>query len=270
MKSWEEFKHRLPTDTEYYSWLSSDWCNYGVIAGWGNLVVIDFDDIEIFNLWMLWTRTRSIDTQYVADKSFKVRTRRGMHVYVTAWERMENQKRKNIDIQAQGKYVVGPGCVHPSGHEYAPMGDMVFPIVFDIEQILPVDLFPIVSNAAAIFSGPAPTFTPSTTEYPYDPFAAASAGGDVDLISKVKSSIRIESLFGGLQKTSTDGRWYACVCPFHDDNHPSFWIDTRRQLCGCNVCGMKPMDVINLFSRMHHMPESDAVKELAETLGIWR
>ena len=272
LTSWRRYMNEAPTEYQAIQWLGSNWQNYGVICGWQNLTVIDFDSIEIYELWRLWTQTQGVDTQYVAAKSFKVRTARGMHVYVTSWERIENQKRRNIDIQAQGKYVVGPLSVHPSGHVYEPIGELVFPIVFDLNEILPVDLFPLVHSDTGSFSGQAPTFAPSTTEYQvYDPFAAASMGNDIDLLTKVKSSVRIESLFTDLKKTSLDGQWYACVCPFHDDNHPSAWVNVRNQTFGCNVCGFsKPLDVINLFARMHHISESAAVTAMAEEIGVWR
>jgi hypothetical protein len=270
LTSWRRYMNELPSDTEYSTWLASGWQNYGVVCGWQNLTVIDFDSIEIYELWKLWTQSQGIDTQYVVSRSFKVRTARGMHVYVTSWEAMQNQKRRGIDIQAQGKYVVGPMSVHPSGATYAPIGELVFPIVFDFDEILPLDLFPMVAHEAVEFKGQAPTFAPSTTEYQYDPFAAASMSSDVDLLVKVKSSVRLESLFAGLKKTSIDGRWLACQCPFHEDKHPSFWIDTARQLCGCNVCMMKPMDVINLYARMHNVSESAAVAAMAEELGVWK
>jgi len=268
LASWDPFKTRLASNTEYRSWFASDWCNYGVIAGWGNLVVIDFDDMEIFNLWSLWIQTQGIDTQYVCDKSFKVHTARGMHVYVTAWERVENQKRKNIDIQAQGKYVVGPGCVHPSGHVYEPIGEMIFPVVFDLNEILPLELFPLIANSDGSWQGAPMEIQPNNTECSYDPFATASMSSDVDLITKIKNAIRIESLFPDARRTSTDGRWYAAWCPFHNDQRPggtmSFWIDIRQQICGCAVCNFKPFDVINLYARQHHISESAAVSELAK------
>jgi len=70
-------------------------------------------------------------------------------------------------------------------------------------------------------------------------------------------------------KTSADGRWLAARCPFHDDKKPSFWIDVRRQLCGCQVCGMKPMDAVNLYARMHNMSESASVSAMAKEVGVW-
>jgi DNA primase len=102
-----------------------------------------------------------------------------------------------------------------------------------------------------------------------DPFAAAS--GQVtgaDLITKVKAAVRIESWFPDRQKSSGDGRWYAAKCPFHDDKNPSFWIDTRKQLCGCESCRMLPMDAINLYARMHKVSDAIAVTELGRLVGV--
>jgi hypothetical protein len=269
LSTWREFQSRLPSDHEVLSWFPTDWCNYAVIAGWSNLVVIDFDNIEYFNIWQLWCRDLWVN---IAEVAFKVRTRKGMHVYVTTETPCANDKRISksggIDIQAQGKYVVGPGCKHPSGHVYAPIGDFFFPLVSDIETILPLDLFPRVRADDVVFNGTAPEFKSNHTEYECDPFAQASNTG-MDLISKVKASVRIENLFSGVERSSVDGRWLKALCPFHKDNHPSAWIDIRLQIAGCNVCGMKPMDVLNVYARMHNISESVAVTELAREIGVW-
>ena len=274
LATWREFQTRLPTDTEYLSWFPTDWNNYAVICGWQNLVVIDFDNIEYFNIWKLHCNSMWVN---IADVAFKVRTRKGMHVYLTTEVPCANDKRiaksAGIDVQAQGKYVVGPGCVHPSGHMYESIGEMVFPLVRDVESILPLDLFPRVRVDDVEFTSSPIEFHSNHTEYPSDPFAIASMTTGVDLITRVKQSVRIENLFE-TRRTSTDGRWLAAWCPFHVDKRPggtmSFWIDTARQLCGCQTCGMKPMDCINLFSRMHNVSESVAVSALAQEVGIWR
>jgi len=268
--AWGPYQSILSTNLELSQWFPTDWNNYGVVAGWCNLVVLDFDNIEWFNLWQLWHEMQG--TQYVVS-GFRVRTRKGMHVYVTTETPAANDKRISksggIDVQAQGKYVVGPGCVHPSGHVYEPIGEMFFPMVRDIESILPLDLFPRVTGAPVEFKGVPVEFHTHHTEYLSDPFAAASMDTR-DLISKVKASVRIETLFSGVERSSTDGRWLKALCPFHPDKHQSAWIDTARQLCGCQVCGMRPMDAINLYARMHNVSERDAVKTLAEEVGIWR
>jgi hypothetical protein len=196
-----------------------------------------------------------------------------MHVYVCTESPVANDKRiavkGGIDVQAQGKYVVGPGCTHPSGHVYTPIGAMVFPIVPDIESILPLDLFPRARAERVEFNGAPSAFAPTNTEYQCDPFVMASANA-MDLIAKVKASVRIETLpiFANAQPSGSG--FLKALCPFHDDHHASFWINTRKQLCGCQVCGMKPMDAINLYARMHNIDEHAAVTALAEDIGVWR
>lgn len=261
LPAWRELQTRLPTHTEYLEWFSGDWNNYGVICGWCNLVVIDFDSMFLFDLWREWVSA----TQYGCT-GFRVQTRKGMHVYLQTITPAANDKRVSrsggVDIQAQGKYVVGPGCVHPSGFVYEPIGDFVFPVVDSVESVLPLDLFPRV-RAEAAYNGAQVVFERSDTEYLLDPFDTR------DLISKVKSLVRIESLFTGVQRSSTDGRWLKALCPFHQDKHQSAWIDTVRQLAGCQVCGMKPMDIINVYARTRGMSESAAVKALAQEVNVW-
>jgi hypothetical protein len=264
LASWRELQLRLP-DTEYLAqWFATDWYNYAVICGWCNLVVIDFDNIEYFNIWQLVNPD-------LCGIAFKVRTAHGMHVYLTTEQPVANDKRisksHGIDVQAQGKYVVGPGCTHPSGHVYEPIGEFVFPIVHDIESVLPLDLFPRVAHEQVIFTGTVPEVQSTHTEY-QDAFTTALMDGR-DLISKVKASVRIETLFAGVQRSSADGRWLKALCPFHADAHQSAWIDTVWQLAGCQVCGMKPMDVLNVYSRMHNISDAAAVTELAREVGVW-
>ena len=62
-------------------------------------------------------------------------------------------------------------------------------------------------------------------------------------------------------------RWLRCPCPLHDDAEPSFWIDTRDQVCGCFAgCTSKPLDVINLYARLCGLNNREAIFQLARLL----
>ena len=135
-------------------------------------------------------------------------------------------------------------------------------VVCDIETILPLNLFPRVAVETVEYQGMAPAFE-CHTEYQSDPCTDTR-----DLITKVKDSVRIENLFKG-SRSSTDGRWFKALCPFHDDHHESFWIDVQRQICGCQVCGFKPLDAINLYSKMHGISNSEAIVALAREINVW-
>lgn len=275
--TWKQYFAALPTEYQVKNWLASGWQNFGIVCGWNNLVVIDFDNMDYYNVWRLWGVSQPEIIRYAIEASFKVKTSRGVHVYVSTLEPEANSKRLKksggIDIQAQRKYVVGPGSIHPSGHVYEPMdNNFIFPYALDgIETILPFDLFPPIIAEPETGTMPIVPIAPVHTEYgPFEVASGASGSPQgLDLIAKVKQVVRIENLFHDARFTSPDKRWLACRCPFHDDNKPSFWIDTRRQLCGCQVCGMLPMDVINLYARMHNMPESLAVSAMAQEAGMW-
>lgn len=270
--TWERYKTELPTEYQLACWLVSGWQNYGVVAGWGNLAVIDFDTADAFALWQIYYEQYVTRIYELTAPPFTVKSARGAHVYIRLYGDYANQKRLGVDVKVHG-YVVGPESIHPSGAVYtAQSAEFNFPQVFDLDTFLPPELFPNVAPSPSTGHLEALQMTfDKPSEGDYDPFAVASGrgGGGLDLLSTVKASVRIESMFPDAVRTSADGRWLAARCPFHDDKKPSFWIDTRRQLCGCQVCGMKPMDAVNLYSRLHGMSDRDAVSAMAKEVGVW-
>lgn len=268
--TWEQHTTNLPTEHQVRNWLASGWQNYGVVCGWQNLTVIDFDNEIAFAVWMQYASI--LFKHGVLPVPFIVKTRRGAHVYITTPSMRENGKRQGVDIQANHKYVVGPSAIHPSGAIYQPMGTMIFPEVYDLNTILPLDLFPLVAKAESFEAIVNVDWnaSPAVRSDAYDPFQIASGRAQgLDLIGKVKSSVRIENLFPDARRTSNNGQWFAVRCLFHDDQKASAWVDVKRQIYGCEVCQMKPMDVINVYARTHHMSDSAAVSALAQEAGIW-
>lgn len=262
--TWEKYKTQLHTEYESLCWLGSGWQNYGVVMGWSGLAVIDFDNSEAFNMWLLNF------TQYSCAMPYIVRTARGAHVYISLPAGGANEKRRGVDVKIHG-YVVGPGCTHPSGAIYEPVTEFNLPEVLSLDTILPLDLFPRVAREAEAGTMAPVKIAQMDTEY--DPYQMAMFSDHLDLISRVKQSVRIENMFSSALKSSPDGRWLKDWCRFHNDERPggtmSFWIDTVRQICGCAVCLFKPMDVLNLYARMHNISDSDAVTALAKEIGVW-
>ena len=270
--SWERYKTELPTEYQIKCWFVSNWQNYGVVAGWDNLAMIDFDNAEAFAVWQTYYDQHLVRIYELKTPPFIVKSARGAHVYIRLYGTEANQKRAGVDVKVHG-YCVGPESVHPSGAVYTAMGsEFHFPEVFHLDTWLPPELFPQVAPSLSVGHLEALSMTfDKPSQGDYDPFAVASGKSAVglDLLSTVKASVRIENMFPDAIKTSADGRWLAARCPFHDDKNPSFWIDTRRQLCGCQVCGMKPMDAVNLYSRLHSISDRDAVSAMAREVGVW-
>lgn len=246
-RTWEPFKTQLPSLDDLRRWFARPH-NYGVLAGWQNLVVLDFDDMTEYITWQLWATKSGGMAAYVAQSAYRVASSRGMHVYIRLPHREKNRKAGKIDIKGNG-YVLGPGSIHPTGIEYRAMRDSLnFPIVDALSDVLPAALL-IPSQAS------------TSPVNAWQPAPARPAPGS-SLVGKVKASYDIETMFPGAR--STGKGWLLDLCPFHDDRHPSFWINTRRQICGCFAgCTPKPLDVINLYGRLHGLSNREAIFALS-------
>jgi hypothetical protein len=115
---WEEFQKRRATEDELKEWFKRD-SNFGIICGEvsNNLVVFDFDEAESVNFVFS-------DFGKVKEKTMVVRTGKGYHIYFRTKKTVPSSKRTHLhlDIQSEGKYVVGPGSLHPSGAIYNSIG----------------------------------------------------------------------------------------------------------------------------------------------------
>ena len=115
---WEEFQKRRASEEELKNWFRTD-SNFGIICGTvsGNLVVFDFDESESVNFIFS-------DFDQIKSKTMVVRTGKGYHIYFRTGNTVPSSKRTHLhlDIQSEGKYVVGPGSLHPSGAIYNSIG----------------------------------------------------------------------------------------------------------------------------------------------------
>ena len=261
--SWEPFKKELPSPELLGAWFDYGQHNYGIVAGWQDLVIIDFDDMQEYVRWLVWSTRAGGIARFVAEAAFKVQTARGVHVYVRIPGGGSNRKAGKVDIKFRG-YVLGPGSIHPSGAQYTALtSTMIFPEVSRLSDILPTHLL-----ADAKFDGAIRmpiTNVATMVVDPADPWAAAwNATAHVDergLVRKIKESIKVESFFTDLVQTKKD--YYVTRCPFHDDKHPSFWVNTQRQHCNCWSCAFpKALDVIDLHAKLYGISNADAIRAL--------
>jgi len=93
--------------------------NYGVCGGFGGLVIIDSDSKEV----------EEVVREYLPN-TFRVITAHGIHNYFICrdLEKPIRLTQENVgdlgDVQAKGKYVVGPSSIHPSGKIYQVENDI--------------------------------------------------------------------------------------------------------------------------------------------------
>jgi len=120
MVMWQE-KNFKYNSTELLNYLNEGG-NYGIIGGYGNLIIIDADSEEVNKISKSLPETFTIKTgspihyknhyYYIVDKEMKA-------------IRLSKEKVGDLgDIRAKGQYVVAPTSIHPSGNEYKVIKDI--------------------------------------------------------------------------------------------------------------------------------------------------
>jgi hypothetical protein len=258
LKTWEEFRTRLPTNDELLRWFrpyhsNNGGRNLGIITGWQNLVVVDFDNLEIYFTWR----------QLYPIQTYQVLTGRGVHAYFKIPGQVKSRKLYGVDIKASGGYVLAPPSIHPSRSVYQVLEDAPIMQVTSINDVMPESFFE-QDNQIELVSTQYKGVLPATPAIG-DPWDTADRAG-VDLLQEAKK-VPILTFFPNAQKSSGDGRWYKVQCPFHQDQNPSMWIDTRRGLCGCyRGCTPKPFDVVNLYSHLVGVSNQEAIFALSKMI----
>lgn len=87
---------------------------------------------------------------------------------------------------------------------------------------------------------------------------------DVDLLLE---QLRIEEVVGEFVELKKTGANYKGLCPFHQDNNPSFVVSPTKNICKCFVCGAGG-NAINFYSKYKKISYSEAIEELAQKYKI--
>jgi hypothetical protein len=255
---WAQYQTVLPTVEELVCWFATDHVNLAVVTGWRGLVVLDFDSMDSWNIWKAWARYEAV-AGYILDHTYKVMTARGVHVYVFLDQPVKMRPMGFMDIKASGGYVLAPPSVHPTGVLYLAMDESAeICRCPSLECLVP----------AAWLEQPEAVVAVQVEHKAVDLWDKANNAAEPVGISveEIKQNVRIESFFSHLYPSSKG--YMLALCPLHDDHHPSMWVDTKNQICGCYAgCnGGKSLDAIDLFARLHQLSNSEAIRELAERI----
>ena len=252
--SWEPYKERQATREELRMWFgpTSPVCNLGLVTGFNGLVVIDFDTLDAYGMWLHMAAMTGGLMAAIAQHTYRVMTARGMHIYLRTVEPVESYQVGMIDVKARFGYVLVPPSVHPSGYLY----EAAIPTAHVMQVDALSDVFPLERPAPIIQAQNASEYT--------DPFEAAMHAIEVPsgAIDTIKATMRPEDLLGLVR----NGQRHIIRCPLHNDNHPSFniYADGRWKCFGCGRYG----DVIDLWAMMHNISTKEAIVELAEQVGL--
>lgn len=88
--------------------------------------------------------------------------------------------------------------------------------------------------------------------------------GLIEEISQNNDIVHIVSKYVELKRM---GKNYKGLCPFHNENTPSFMVSEDKQLYHCFGCG-EGGDVINFIMKIENLDFTDAIMHLAEVANI--
>jgi hypothetical protein len=264
--AWNEFRERLPSTRELYGWFHGRPTNVALVCGWQDLVVVDFDDCDIYGAWRAWALATGGIAADVAELSYQVHTARGVHVYMALDEPPGTLKLDRIDVKAAGGYVLAPPSVHPQGVAYAPF-ELHAPIIRagKLDEILPDGLCP--SNPVA---PEPPAITVQRVDAPVtnNPWQAAIEparvnGDGPNLIDAAHDRLDLLSMLP--HPVYRRGNYYWARCPLHEDTDPSLSYDPRKDkvFCWAGCTGGHWYDAIDFYAALSGMTLGDAIQALA-------
>ena len=239
---WGEFKTRLPTDDELRLWFTGPRRNLGIVTGYAGLVVLDFDSMAAYQTWGLWVETQSAPIRAIEASSYKVLSRRGVHLYVQVAEPVTSYSVGAIDVKAQWGYVLAEGSIHPSGHLYTSMGETI-PTIERLADVFPIEATPQPIQTQAV----------QITD-PWESATRAVSAGGLDLRG-IKARVSLQDVLGIQAGTS---QWVCC--PLHHDTIPSMRLypDGHFFCFGCQRGG----DIFDLYAALHNLTNREAMVAL--------
>ncbi|HHX44888.1 MAG TPA: hypothetical protein GX714_13015 [Chloroflexi bacterium] len=253
--SWAPLQIQPPDIAVLASWFRPDRrLNFGVVTGYGGIICIDFDSFGMFGVWCDWAQAKGGLAAEVAASTYRVLTRRGVHLWLRVAEPVASAKGPGFDIKAGGGYALVPPSIHPSGVRYTTFDDAA-PII-ECQRL--ADVFPFVPEA--------PRRTPAAAA----PHPRACQAGNVPSAATVIERIKARLTCADLLGVDLAGREKVQVlCPLHDDHNMSAVVNARgRFFCSAGCTGDHGFDVIDLYGALYRLEFRDVLGKLARELNI--
>ena len=87
-----------------------------------------------------------------------------------------------------------------------------------------------------------------------------------DLVEAVLKHSDIVSVVSSYLPVIKKGKSHVCLCPFHDDKHPSMQVSQEKQIFKCFVCG-EGGNAISFVQKMEKIPFRQAMIKVAQISG---
>lgn len=244
LSSITEYHDRLPTLAEWGRWAAAyPNSNLALITGYhGQLCALDFDSVSDFNIWAM-----NVSPQW--RNTWTVETGRGKHVYFIAQgdpgkDRLFNRSVGEVLLRAKGAYIIAPPSIHHSGKPYRTVVNQP-PVVCQVRYILSGWEEKVASKPGKQLARPGQPARPNQVQP-----GSARRPAITDYIQPYS-------------KTPNGRGAYQCFCPFHDDDHPSAWVNPEQNRFGCNACWPgKWFDVVNVIAMLKGYDNDELMRNL--------
>lgn len=88
-----------------------------------------------------------------------------------------------------------------------------------------------------------------------------------EIKEKIIEEINIVDVVSEYVQLEKSGSGYKGLCPFHNDNTPSFHVSNEKKICKCFSCG-EGGDVVHFYQKINNISYPDSIRALAKRIGI--
>ncbi len=89
----------------------------------------------------------------------------------------------------------------------------------------------------------------------------------MDSVSEIKARLPIEQLVAQYCQLQKKGRNFVCLCPFHQDSHPSLLVSPDKGIAYCFAC-QSGGDIFSFYQKIEGVDFPQAIRDLAEKAGV--
>lgn len=209
-----------------------------------NAIILDFDDIEVYNRF-------EEESPEAASSYTEGSPRGGAHVFLYIDDELPKFK-PVAGLEVKQCTLVYPSLVQ--GRSYQPLND---------QHIITV-------NAQEALDGFVTWDEPSKPADRRLVSLRGNWGGNWGVLAEVKkkwSFLEYLALYEPDLRLVLRDRWMTGLCPFHEDTHPSLWINVEDNLFGCHACGAHG-DIVNWHTtRRGFKTQLDGARDLSRLKG---
>lgn len=89
----------------------------------------------------------------------------------------------------------------------------------------------------------------------------------MDPVFEIKARLPIDELVGQYCTLHKQGRHMKCLCPFHNDKHPSMLVSPDKGIAFCFACNSGG-DIFSFYQQIESVDFRQALKDLGEKTGV--